>query len=276
MFKNILLPTDFSDISWNAIAYAVRMFEKEPCKFYLLNSTLLKVSTMSNFTGRLAHTMIDSARTDLDRLVIKIKEQTINPEHSFETLVSEDHLDDSVEWAVDKFGIDLVVMATKGATAAKGVLFGSNAVRVIKSVKNCPVLVVPEDYTFKKPNEIAFPTDFTREYTVKEIKPLKQMAEKFDAQIRILHINEEENLSTEQESNKVELIGLLSPCKYRFHWMPDYAKKAKEIHVFIESLYIDMLAMVRYKHSVLEAIFNEPVIKKITFKTKVPFLVMPE
>ena len=276
MFKNILLPTDFSDISWNAIAYAIRLFEKEPCKFYLLNSTLLKVSAMESFTGRLEKTLIESARNDLNNWIKKVKEQAINPEHTYETVISEFHLDDSVEWAVDKYGVDLVVMATKGATGAKGVLFGSNAVRVIKSVSNCPILLIPEDFAFQKPKEIAFPTDFTREYTLKEIRPLKQMAEMFDAQIRILHINEEETLSQKQESNKAELTRYLESCRTRFHWMPDYAKKVKEIYVFIESLYIDMLAMVRYKHSVLEAIFNEPVIKKISFRTKVPFLVMPE
>ena len=276
MFKNILLPTDFSDISWNAIAYAIRLFEKETCKFHLLNSTLLKVSAMENFTNRLAKTLIESARNDLKNWVKKIEDHAINPDHTYETIISEDHLDDSVEWAVDKYGIDLVVMATKGATGAKGVLFGSNAVRVIKSVSNCPILVVPEDFTFQRPNEIAFPTDYNREYTIKEIKPLKQMAQMFEAQIRILHINEEEALSEEQESNKDELTKFLEPCKIRFHWMPDYAKKAKEIYVFIEAQYIDMLAMVRYKHSILETIFNEPVIKKISFRTKVPFLVMPE
>ncbi|MBT8271374.1 MAG: universal stress protein [Flavobacteriaceae bacterium] len=276
MFRNILLPTDFSDISWNAIAYAIRLFEKEPCKFYLLHSTLMKVSTMESFTDRLAKTLIQSARNDLDNWVKRIEDQTINPEHSYETIITENHLDDSVEWAVDKYGIDLVVMATKGATGAKGVLFGSNAVRVIKSVSNCPILVVPEDFTFKRPKEIAFPTDFNREYTIKEVKPIKQIAQMFDAQIRILHINEEESLTQEQESNRVELTKFLEPVKHRFHWMPDYAKKANEIYVFIESLYLDMLAMVRYKHSVLEAIFNEPVIKKISFRTKVPFLVIPE
>ena len=276
MFKKVLLPTDFSAISWNAIAYAIRLFENQACRFYLLNSTLLKVSATTNFTERLSRTLYESSSTELNKWVDKIKAQNINDEHEFETLISEDHLDDSVEWAVDKFQIDLVVMATKGATAAKGALFGSNTVRVIKHASGCPVLIIPEDCSFEPPAEIAFPTDFERSYSAKELSPLKTMAQMFDSRIRILHINEEEHLSEEQLKNKTELTELLAPCPFRFHWMPDYAKKAQEIHVFIESMYVDMLAMVKYKHSVLEAIFNEPVIKKISFKTTVPFLVMPE
>ena len=36
--KNILLPTDFSKNSWNAISYALQLFKNETCKFYLLNA----------------------------------------------------------------------------------------------------------------------------------------------------------------------------------------------------------------------------------------------
>ncbi|MBT8254747.1 MAG: universal stress protein [Flavobacteriaceae bacterium] len=276
MFKTILLPTDFSDISRSAIEYALKLFEKQSCTFYLLNSTSLAVSSMSNFSSRLTTTLINTAKSELNQMAENLMKGRINPNHNFKTLVNQDHLDDSVEWAVNKFGIDLIVMCTKGATGAKSVFFGSNTVHVIKSIKNCPVLIVPEDFKYSEIKEIAFPTDFERFYSEKEILPLKKMAGLFDAQIRILHINEEEELNSVQEYNKSVLTKILESRNIRFHWMPDYAKKAMEIHVFIETLYIDMLAMVRYKHSILEAIFNEPVIKKISFKAKVPFLVMPE
>ena len=35
--KRILLPTDFSDISVNAIKYATQLFTNIPCEFYVLN-----------------------------------------------------------------------------------------------------------------------------------------------------------------------------------------------------------------------------------------------
>ena len=35
--KNILLPTDFSDNSKNAIQYAMEFFKNERCTFYILN-----------------------------------------------------------------------------------------------------------------------------------------------------------------------------------------------------------------------------------------------
>ena len=35
--KKILLPTDFSKNSWNAIKYAIHFFENETCDFYILH-----------------------------------------------------------------------------------------------------------------------------------------------------------------------------------------------------------------------------------------------
>ena len=36
--KTILLPTDYSENAWNAIAYALNLFKNETCTFYLLNT----------------------------------------------------------------------------------------------------------------------------------------------------------------------------------------------------------------------------------------------
>ncbi len=38
MEKKILLPTDFSRSSWNAIRYATKLYENQECDFYMLNT----------------------------------------------------------------------------------------------------------------------------------------------------------------------------------------------------------------------------------------------
>jgi MinD superfamily P-loop ATPase len=57
--------------------------------------------------------------------------------------------------------------------------------------------------------------------------------------------------------------------------MPDYAKKTQEINDFIEELGVNILVMINYKHSLIESIVKEPVIKKIGFKPIIPVLVIP-
>ena len=141
---------------------------------------------------------------------------------------------------------------------------------------NCPVLAVPEEYDFVVPNQIAFPTDFNRFYSDKELKPLKQIADLYNSKIRIVHINEEEVLNDVQEYNLMMLQSFLNDYDYSLHWIPKYSNKTTEINDFIEELEINILAMINYKHSFIDKIINEPIIKKIGFHTNVPFLVISE
>ncbi|WP_421151084.1 hypothetical protein [Seonamhaeicola sp. NFXS20] len=57
MRRKILLPTDFSDNSWSAVVYALKLFKNEFCTFYFINSTTIKVSTLSNLSNKLIKAM---------------------------------------------------------------------------------------------------------------------------------------------------------------------------------------------------------------------------
>lgn len=276
MKRNILLPTDFSDNSWNATVYALKLFVDEECTFHFLNSTIIKVSTISNLSNKLLKTIQENAMEELKALKNLAEISDANANHNFQIILSSKDLQKAIKIAIIEWDIDLIVMGTKGATGAKELLFGSNTVHVIKSIKNCPVLAIPEEYDFIMPSQIAFPTDFNRFYDTKELKPLKQLADLFNSKIRIVHINVEEKLSDIQNYNLTMLKSFLRDYDYSFHWMPKYSKKTSEINDFIEELNIDMLAMINYKHSCIENMLKEPVIKKIGYHPNIPFLVIPE
>lgn len=274
MKKNILLPTDFSDNAWSAALYAFKLFAEEPCTFYFIHSTKMKVSPMSSMSNRLARVMAENALEDLSKLKLKAENINANPQHNFEVITSTNDLYSAMEIMIEKSKIDLVVMGTKGATKAKEIVFGSNTVNVIQKIKNCPVLAVPDDFDFVKPKEIAFPTDFNRFYG-DELLDLKKIADLHNSRIRIVHVNEERNLSEAQDYNLAMLKANLEKHPHNFHWMPDYDKKEQAIKDFIDELNINILVMINYQHSFIESIINEPVIKKLGFQPKIPFLVIP-
>jgi nucleotide-binding universal stress UspA family protein len=275
MKRHILLPTDFSDNAWSAIDYALKLFSGTSCNFYLLNSIALKAATMSNFSSSLMKVMKENANRELYELKQQIEMADHNTSHEFHVVVSSLDLFDAIEIEVKSNPIDLVIMGTKGATGAKELLFGSNTVNVLKKLKSCPVLVVPNEYDYKTPRQIALPTDYKRNISEQELNPVKNIVSLHNSKIRILHINEEEELSKEQEHNYDCLKTHLMGYNYSFHWMPDYSSKTDEINTFIEDLEIDMLAMLNYKKSCIARIAREPVIKKIGFKPVIPFLVIP-
>lgn len=276
MKRNILLPTDFSDNSWSAIVYTLKLYANKECTFYFLNAVAVKKSVLSNLSNKLLVTMQEDAQKNLLDLKALAESSNTNPNHDFQIIMSSENLITAIKKAVKKWQIDLVVMGTKGSTGAKEFFYGSNTVSVVDGFKDCPVLIVPEEYDFKTPKQIAFATDYNRFFGMSEMKPLTQLADLYNSKIRIVHISEKEELSDIQEYNLMMLQGYFNHFEYSLHWMPKYDKKAIEINDFIEEFDINILAMVNYKHSFIEKIINEPIIKKIGFKPIVPFLVIPE
>ncbi|WP_339885541.1 universal stress protein [Polaribacter vadi] len=276
MQKKILLPTDFSDNAWNAIIYALKLYANETCDFYLLNSIKIKGSTMSNFSSKLSSTIRKSAFKDMLELKQMIERVNANANHNFEILVSNADLKDALETAIKKHTIQLIIMGTKGASGAKEFFFGSNTVNVINKVRLCPILTIPDQFDFVEPKKIAFSTDFNRLYKEEELAPLKEVTDLYNSEINIVHLNNEEHLNEVQEYNSKILENDLKDYKHHFFWIPNYGKKANDINDFIKEQNINMLAMVNYKHSFIEKITKEPVIKTIGFQPFIPFLVIPE
>ncbi|WP_223550334.1 universal stress protein [Aestuariivivens sp. NBU2969] len=276
MKQSILIPTDFSDNAWNAIVYALKLFKDKLCTFYFLHATTIKVSTLSNLSNKLLKKMEQEAMDELLELKTLAESADANANHDFQIILSLDDLRAAVKKVVKEQDIDLVIMGTKGATGAKEFFIGSNTVHMAKELKDCPILIIPQDYDFIEPKQIAFPTDFNRFFSNKELKHLKELADLYDSKIRIMHISIEDQLNDIQEYNLITLKDFLDNYDYSIHWIPKYTNKATEIDDFIEELGIHILAMVNYKHSIVEKLINEPVIKKLGFHAKVPFMVIPE
>lgn len=274
---NILLPTDFSDNAWSAAVYALKLYANEVCTFHFLHSTyMIESISRAYITAHFVHKLELEALANLKELKASAQIANANANHSFKTILSDEELKNAIEKVVKNRSIDLVVMGTKGKTNSIELIVGSNTVNVLKRIKGCSVLVIPDGYDFVKPKQIAFPTDFNRFYDDKELRPLKEMSDLYNAKIRIVHINVEEKLSDTQEYNMKMLGDYLANYPHSFHWLPAYTKKSNAIAEFVVDLKIDILAIVNYKHSIIERIVNEPVIKKLANQPNVPMLVIPD
>ncbi|QLG45972.1 universal stress protein [Costertonia aggregata] len=282
MTKHILIPTDFSKNAWNATKYAMALYENETCVFHILNT----------YTPNIAHSRFmatsingaaleDSTRrhslNGLEHLIQRIQDDFKNPNHSFEAISSFSLLVDEIKDLVEEKNIDLIVTGTKGASGLEEVFMGSNTVRIIKSIKNCPVLAVPQYFEFERPSEIAFATDFNRFYTKSELEPLLEMARMFRATVRIVHVQYEIKALTELQLFNLNMLRkYLNTVEHYVHTVSELNSVSKTLEVFSDELDIHLLAMLNYPHSYMERITKEPIVKRVAFHTQIPLLVIPE
>ena len=280
--KKILLPTDFSSNAYNAAKYAISLYEEEECEFYLLN-TYTPTIAHSRFmaTAAVGKACDDVVKTNSEKglgmLVEQLENEYQNPKHRFIAISSFNLLVEEIKNIIESVRIDLVVTGTKGASGIDEVFMGSNTVRIIKSIKNCPVLAVPQYFDYQAPAEIAFATDFNRFYTSSELRPLLDMARSFRAAIRIVHVQYQIKALTEvQQFNLNMLRKYLSGVEHYVHTVTELNSVSKTLEVFAEELDIHLLAMLNYQHSYVEKMTREPVVKRLAFHTQIPLLVIPE
>ncbi|MBQ0734781.1 universal stress protein [Aquimarina celericrescens] len=278
--KRILVPTDFSSNAYSALFYATRLFQNESCEFFILNTfdvdTPVLTSRIDTSKGDLLYQQLSNESQErLTETLHSIVRDTEDFNHTFETISVSKKLTETINKTIKSKDIDLVIMGTKGVSGIKDVFMGSNTVKVIKKIKNCAVLAVPDEFDFEEPIEIAFATDFRRFYSQDELEPLMKMASLFNSNIRIMHIHEEEKLDEVQEHNFKKLKEHLKDYNYSMHWVSRFDQKAEVIKAFIDKMNINMLVMLRYRHSLIESVTREPVVKKIGFEAAIPFLVIP-
>lgn len=276
--RKILIPTDFSANAYNAISYALKLFKNEEATFYLMNTytpAVYQSEYLLFSPGQIGLGDIyqQNSEKKLNEVKDCILEEFNNPKHTimihsaFNTLVYE------IVETVENENIDVVVMGTQGATGAKEILLGTNTVHVIKNAK-CPVLVVPPDYSFQTPDEILFPTDYEINYNNTHMKQFLNIARSNGSNIDVLHVSSGNELTVDQLENKSKLGVILGDIPHRFHDVRDQ-EIITAINNFQADKKIKLLTMVRNKHTFLERLFIEPIIKKIGFHVTIPFLVLP-
>lgn len=279
--KHILLPTDFSANARNAIDYAIYLFEKVECVFYVLHAFEVGASSLSSTMGKAKDTRLfraikEESERDIKGIVSELDLSNKNRLHSFEGLSIADSLINAIgRTTVDK-GIQYIFMGTKGSSALKEVFMGSSTVKVIQSIDFCPIIAVPGNYDFDLPKEIAFATNFEHIYSEVELLPLISLVKLWNSKIAVVHINMGKELLEHQKTAKDLLKQRFHGIKYGFEEVEEHSNISTAIHSYAsENKNIGMIAMVNYWHSFFEKLTKENVIKRVAFNTEVPFLIFP-
>lgn len=275
--KSILLPTDFSKNSINAIEYAVNLFKDEPVEFFVLNiqkaSTFVSDDLMSmTASTTIYQTLIDTAKKSINNLITTIKAKYPNPKHEFHPVVDYDNFIDGINQMCHAVSVDLIVMGTHGATGAERVLFGSNTVRVMQRCST-PVLAIPENYKYNGLKRVVFTSNYQTHYKPEELSILVDLAEKHDSNIDVLHLAEEQQLSADQKTNKKHLDSLFKTINHEFIRLVE-EDLYQSVQQFIQDNDVQLLAMMGRKHSFIERLFTTHNVELFGFKITIPFLVM--
>jgi len=278
--KKVLLPTDFSDNAWDALTYAIRLYDDIPCLFYILNTYQVSTSRMTNTMHKERDTHMyralkEESEEELKKIENYLNDNLLNDKHEYKIISKTGSLLTVIKWIVYDENIDIIVMGTSGATGAKEIFMGSNTVKIIKHVDLCPIISVPLKYEYEEPEQVAFANDFKRQLSAIELNCLIELQLIHNFEIRIIHVKKEDYLDNAQQQNKDMLSQFFDKENTVFEEIITGTSIAEAINDYNEEHKIDMICLINYEHSFIEKLTHEPIIKKISFHSSVPLLILP-
>ena len=277
--KHILLPTDFSANSWNALEYALRFFKNESCTFYILHIGELKYSGVnSNSFAFPSKKILATIKKNIDSFSMRVERLLVHQKHHLIVLQEYGNFIEIIRKTVYEKKIDLIVMGTKGTSGLRTAVVGSNTGDVITKVI-CNVLVIPENAPLTKPKKIAFATDYNIFYTHPILNTLSDQLRISKANFNVLNVSQANGLlSSTQEKNKEYLQDYLEEIfvdTHNFHSVSN--KNIKEaILNFISDNQIEMLTMVAKNLNFFQQLLFDTTIEKLSFHTTIPIFVLHE
>ena len=279
--KNILLLTDFSKDAWNAIFMAVKLYADLECKFYVLHAYEPKKENIAGFksstrAGVVYQSLSEASSGQLGEVMDYLEENHKNPKHTFEMLSMAGGLVEAIRDLIPKYDIDTIVMGTKGSTGAKEIFMGSNAVKVLKHIKNCTTVVVPELYDFQKLESLVFPTEYAHFFPRNVLRPLLQLVKLWGSKVKILHVAQTFSLLDRQKANKEILKKRFEAHPTSFHKVVIKTTVAEAIRQFAQEERADLIVLTNYSHDFFDKLTQEPVVKNVTFRTEIPLMVLPD
>jgi nucleotide-binding universal stress UspA family protein len=267
--RTILVPTDYSEAARNAVHYAADLAKVMGGKLLLFHAYHVPMRLAAG-GGAVPASGEELEAEEARKLrnyteAVKSLYPGITIGHSIRAGFAVEEINDYASGS----DIDLVVMGT-GAESEHNDIFGSLTTSVIKDTKG-PVMVVPQDATFKPKPRVALAYDFSGISNPYMLDMLGSIVKSFGSELMIVDV-----LKSEEEKVKMDgsLERLTAQIPHSFHF-PVGDDPAETMLNFIEENKVDMLAAIPHKHGFFARLVRNTFTQKMALHTHVPLLTLP-
>jgi len=273
--KNILVPTDFSPCSKNALTIAVEMAKNVGAKLHLINAIHVPTPHMDLGGQAIVGPILENYEEDIEKKFLELNMEIpglSEVKHDHKSYVS--FTIDAIYTAIETKKIDMIVMGTKGSHDRLEKMLGGVSSEVIR-ISEIPVLVVPENVTSFNPKRIAFAADFQKIDSMGKLEFLKTFGQMYDAEIIVVNVTEDDKFPFSRLVESFRVDKFFGTMKHRFETVKNSSVK-DGLFEFAAANQVDMIAVMPRKHSLFEKIFKSSTTKKVAMEVKVPLLAFHE
>ncbi len=272
--KTIIVPTDFSNPSNNALDYGIEMAKAINASLMIFHVYQVPVSISDTPVVLIS---VDELRKTAENNLMALKEELEikNPGLKIYAEAVLGNVIDEMETLCEKIRPFAVVMGSKGTTGFEQALFGSTTLGLIRHL-NWPVICVPSKSKFKGGiHKIGFACDCNKVVETTPANFLCEFIKTFHSELHVLNIDHNHKHLAEKSQESLLLQTMLEESKPTWHFINN--KNVEEgIHSFADDNDIDMLVAIPKKHTMLDSLMHYSHTKELVFHSHVPVMCIHE
>lgn len=273
--KKILCPIDFSEVSLNALEFAVAIGEKEKSKI-----TLLNIFTPSDFNKILDTEQIKKKYEELQEIA-EAKLKAISEEiiliskkklQSCDYMLKSGKIVDVLTGIAEEEKFDLIVMGTTGHSAYERKYLGGKAKSIIEE-SSCTVMCVPENASYRGIKKIVYATDYQEEDKL-AIQYINEIASDLKAGVTVLHVSHHNDAIDKAmyEEFKSELENFIHGQQVVFDRVV-FHNIAEGLDTYMKSENADLLVLLNKKLNFFESLFHRSLTDHLDKFTDYPLMI---
>jgi len=274
--KKILCPIDFSEVSLNALEFAVAIGEKEKSDI-----TLLNIFTPADF-NKILNT--EHVKEEYEKLqeIAESKLKAISEEilllskkrlSSCNYILRSGKIVDVLSELVGEQLYELIVVGTTGHSAYDRKYLGGQAQKIIEHTE-CSVMSVPENASYQGIKKIVYATDYQEEDKL-AIQQIISMAKDLKAEVTILHVSHHNDTIDKAmyEDFKDELERFVQNKNVVFDRVV-FDHVAKGLDEYVKTNKADLLVLLNKKRNFFESLFHKSLIEHLDRFTEYPLMIL--
>ena len=276
--KTLVVPTDFSSVSVNALNYAVDMAQAINAGLVLLHVYNVPVSFTEAPVAPVTTVSLEEVkRSSVERLEELKKNLVIQTAGKIQ-IYSESRLGEPIEEleAICK-SLDpmAVIMGSHGVTGFERMLMGSTTLNAIKHLK-CPVIVIPPGTTYNGIRKIGLACDFENVVQSTPVEYIKNIVKEFGADLYVLNV--QDKLDGEAEEPMMDTVYLDSMLEdVRPNYVQLTGKNVVDsITSFAENNNLDLVMVIPKKHRFIDSLFHKSQSKELITHAHIPIVSIHE
>lgn len=276
--KTLVVPTDFSSVSVNAMNYAVDMAQAINAGIVLLHVYNVPVSFTDSPVSPVTTVSIEEMKRTSEERLQELKKNLVTVTAGKVEIFTEARLGeiiDELEQICASVEPLAIIMGSHGATGLERMIMGSNTLTAIRHLK-CPVIVVPPGTTYHGIKKIGLACDFENVVQSTPVEYIKNIVREFGADLYVLNVQDIEQEDLEDAMmDTAYLDAMLEDVNPRYVQLTG-KDVVESITSFAEHNNLDLVMVIPKKHRFIDSLFHKSASRELVTHTHIPIVSIHE